>query len=138
MEYSRILHRNIKNMEYTLFTYASRAHSRVELLVISDTHQYTSKTYSFICKVELPNIDSRLDCYAPTVPRTCRPRIRRSTDAPPLFPPFFPPFLFLFPQFLFICFFWSVYLRMYERAYLADLYPYGDNSKMQVCRPVVT
>ena len=27
-------------MEYTLFTYASRAHSRVKLLAISDIHQY--------------------------------------------------------------------------------------------------
>jgi len=27
-------------MEYTLFTYASRAHSRLKLLAISDIHQY--------------------------------------------------------------------------------------------------
>jgi len=27
-------------MEYTLFTYASRAHSRVKLLTISDIHPY--------------------------------------------------------------------------------------------------
>ena len=36
-----MLHRNIKNMEYTSFTYALvRAHSRVKLLVISDIYQH--------------------------------------------------------------------------------------------------
>ena len=30
-------------MEYTLFTYASRAHSRVKLLAISDIHQFRLK-----------------------------------------------------------------------------------------------
>jgi len=37
-----------------------------------------SKMYLFIRKVEIPNIDLRLDCYAPTVPQTCTPRVRHS------------------------------------------------------------
>jgi len=31
-----------------------------------------------------------------------------------------------------------VYLRMYVRAYLATLAPYGDNNKIYVCRAMIS
>jgi len=44
-------HRNIKNMVYTLFTvtYASRAYSRVKLLVIGGIHQVAYTVTYIVC-----------------------------------------------------------------------------------------
>jgi len=57
---------------YTITPVSFKRSSGKEGLVQSLCPQASaiSTMYSFMVKVELPNIDSSLDCYVPIVPRT--------------------------------------------------------------------